>query len=51
MTVSGGGLGSAVLMGLTSSRVPRPRPTVAITARRPNRWVDPLVQKPLSVRV
>jgi hypothetical protein len=51
MTVSGGGLGSAVLMGITSSRVPRPRPTVAITARRPDRWVDPLVQKPLAMRI
>lgn len=51
MTVSGGGLGSAVLMGMTSSRVPRPRSTVAITARCPNRWVDPAVQKPLALRI
>jgi hypothetical protein len=50
MTVSGGGLGSAVLMGMTSSRVPRPRPPVTITAQRSNRWLDPLVQKPLAVR-
>jgi hypothetical protein len=42
MTVSGGGLGSAVLMGMTSSRRPQPRSPVAIAARRPDRWVEPL---------
>jgi hypothetical protein len=45
MVVTGSSFGSAVLMGITASRRPEPRPEISISDRRPNRYLEPLWPK------